>query len=276
MKITFWGCRGSCPGAMSSQAHYGGNTTCISVDLGKDALIVMDAGTGIRNLGRSLLEEPRPVYLLLSHVHWDHIQGFPFFGPIYNPNQEIFIYSPNGKETVRRLLWQMDGTYFPISHSEVAAKISPLKTPWFMEKIFNANLSHMQTNHPGKCYAYRISYEGKTVVLMPDNQLHKTRPTHQSTSAFVEFCRDADILVHDAQFRKSDLPAKADWGHSVLEDVLDMAHAANVKQLVLFHHDPDRSDVDLEKDLELANKQLKALGSNTQCIVASEGLTIAP
>ena len=105
MKITFWGCRGSCPGAVNSQEGHGGNTSCISVDLGKDALLVMDAGTGIRNLGKKLMKEPRPVYLLLTHVHWDHIQGFPFFAPLYQKNQDIFIYSPEGKEMVRRLLW---------------------------------------------------------------------------------------------------------------------------------------------------------------------------
>ncbi|MDA1354335.1 MAG: MBL fold metallo-hydrolase [bacterium] len=276
MKITFWGCRGSCPGAVHEQKHHGGNTTCISVDLGSEALIVLDAGTGIRNLGKEILEKSRPIYLLLTHVHWDHIQGFPFFDPIFNPEQNIFLYSPDGKEAVRRLLWQMDGTYFPVTHNEICATLTPLKTPWFMESVFQGSLDSIQTNHPGKCFAYRLTHEEKSVVLIPDNQLHKTRPDHKDMSEFIEFCRDADVLVHDAQFRKKDMPLKEDWGHSILEDVITLAHTANVKTLVLFHHDPDRTDMELESDVKTVNNALKKLGSKTQCVAAADGLTIEP
>ena len=277
VNVEFWGVRGSLPTPGPDTVRYGGNTSCVSLAFGTGEHLILDAGTGIRRLGEALLSGNGDLFLLVSHDHWDHIQGFPFFAPLYQENRRIYLFpTANGREFFCSLTEQMDGAHFPFTPDKLPSDWSCIARD---QSLFLAKhgleVSRIAVNHPGGSSGVRIVRNGASVVYIPDNELHPPGEPVVRMDELIAFCARADVLIHDAQYLDSDMPMKRGWGHSVVGQVLEMAHAAEVRHLVLFHHDPDRSDEALDRIQEEARSWLHARGSTARCTVAHEGLVLS-
>ena len=276
IKVKFWGVRGSIPSPSHSTVRYGGNTSCVSIHTGTNKILVLDAGTGIRELGKALKGGKEEIFILLSHRHWDHIQGFPFFWPIYESHRNVNILSnEKGKNMILSLLNQMDGAHFPVEpqnlpslHQCINEDISPFISH------YGFTVSRIATNHPGNGYGYRIQKNGHSVVYLTDNELDPPYKKVTKFDGFVQFCKDADLLIHDAQYLEKDMPLKHGWGHSLVSQVCKLAATASVKHLVLTHHDPDRTDKEIDAIEKNARSWFKNKSLDIQCTAAYEGLTI--
>ena len=266
MEIRFWGVRGSIPSPGPNTAQFGGNTPCIELRCDNEPLIILDAGTGIRKLGIELLsdETVNEINLLFSHTHWDHIQGLPFFIPLFNPKYNINLYGPvhYSKNLEEILSQQMEYTYFPVRVEELAAKISFNDITEQEMKIGNGiTVTTKFVNHPVVCLAYRIEHNGKSFIYMTDHEPYRNLfadadeadreegriVAQEQTEALIEFIKDADVLCIDAQYTYEEYRTKIGWGHSSLDDSYSLAQEGRVKEMVIFHHDPDRSDADLQR-----------------------------
>lgn len=278
MTVRFWGVRGSIPSPSASTVRYGGNTSCVTIDLGSSKTLVLDAGTGIRVLGRSIEKTPSDIFILLSHIHWDHIQGFPFFTPIYQPHRVIYMFPTihvNGKAMLSSLIAQMDGAYFPLKPDKLPSRCQFVNED-AMVFLFNHGfgISRILTNHPGGGYGYCIENAGRSVVYLTDNELNPPYEKTTTKEDFVRFCENKDVLIHDAQYTERDMPHKHGWGHSLVVQACELAAEANVKLLILYHHDPDRTDDELDEIQEFATAWFKKNKSSTRCTVAYEGLVL--
>jgi len=276
MRVKFWGVRGSIPSPGASTARYGGNTTCVSIHLDGDKILVLDAGTGIRELGKAVAPGSADIFILLSHTHWDHLQGFPFFLPIYQTNRKIYVFqTPQDKDMLCSLMEQMDGAHFPVNMENLPSQIKciPGDAVQFLRE-HGFRISQIATNHPGGGYGYRIEHEGKSVVYLTDNELDPPYEKSTEFSEFVLFCQHADLLIHDAQYLKADMPQKHGWGHSLVSQACELAAAAGVRHLVLSHHDPERTDPELDSIQEEARSWFHSHNHRIQCTVAFEGLEI--
>jgi phosphoribosyl 1,2-cyclic phosphodiesterase len=276
MTIRFWGVRGSIPSPGRTTARYGGNTSCVSIDAGEEKTLVLDAGTGIRALGKALEVRPDTIFLLLTHIHWDHIQGFPFFSPLYQPDRTIYLFpSPVGKSRLCEALEQMDGAHFPITADRLPSRTRCL-TAGGMEFLADQGfcLSQIATNHPGGGAGYRVECAGRSVVYLTDNELAPPYAVATDFEGFVRFCRRADVLIHDAQYLEADMPHKHGWGHSLVSQACRLAVAAQVKHLILYHHDPDRTDDELDTIQDMARSWIQTQDRRLQCTVAYEGLVV--
>lgn len=272
MQITCWGVRGSIPAPDPENTRYGGNTSCVTVEA-EDRILIFDAGTGIRALGRELEGTDKTIYILLTHVHSDHVEGFPFFKPLYETDRPIYLVDHRYEDTCWSLVEQFDGFHFPLEPSQIPASIHRIQTEgiaFLNEQGFD--LSQMAVNHPGGAYGYRVTLNGRTLVHIPDNEIDPPDRFEVPFNDLVAFCRGADILIHDAQYVQEDLPRKAGWGHSLLKDTCRLAQKADVDHLVFFHHDPERTDAALDA-MEERGRDLLA-GSGIDCTAAYEGLTL--
>jgi phosphoribosyl 1,2-cyclic phosphodiesterase len=276
MTIKFWGVRGSIPSPGVSTVRYGGNTSCVSIELGSDKILVLDAGTGIRELGKTLRERTAEIYILLSHNHWDHIQGFPFFTPIYEKKRKIYIFPiMKGKKLLCSLIEQMDGANFSVSPKNLPSEYECVtRSPIAYMRDNGFYVSRIATNHPNGCYGYRIINEGRTVAYITDNELSPPYKKATEFDKFVRFCNHADVLIHDAQYIERDMPHKHGWGHSLVSQVCELAMVADVKHLILFHHDPERSDKELDSIQEKARSWFQKNNNSIQCTAAFEGLEL--
>ena len=277
MRVTFYGVRGSIPTPGADFVRYGGNTACVHVQLSDGTDIILDAGTGIRALGNELIKKTTPVHILLTHNHWDHIQGFPFFAPIYQKDREIKIIP--GMTTLPehdRILTQMQGSVFPVPASALASDVTVTPVPEEIDswRLSNATISRLPMNHPGKGSAYTITENGKKLTYLTDNELYPPYKKETDFLSFVDFARDADLVIHDAQYMLSDMPAKSGWGHSVAEEAVKLAMASNVKQLPLYSHDPDRTDDDIDKVVTHCQEYIEIAESPLGLFAAAEGQTL--
>jgi phosphoribosyl 1,2-cyclic phosphodiesterase len=244
LSVKFWGVRGSCASPGADFLRYGGNTPCVEVRAGATTL-VLDAGTGIRKLGQHLLSKGRvDVTLLLSHVHWDHIQGLPFFAPLYVPGTRIHVVGGANPMPLRDCLHrQMSAPNFPVDLRDVGATMTYFELRDRQKAVLgDAEVTAVRANHPDGVYAYRIEHEGRSVVYATDTE-------HYSCvdKRLLSLCKDADVLIYDTQYLPEEYAgergmARVGWGHSTYEAAAMLAEAANVKDLLLFHHDPDRTD----------------------------------
>ena len=276
MKIKFWGVRGSIPSPGAATVRYGGNTSCVSVHLNGNKTLALDAGTGIKGLGKALMGDSTNIYILLSHKHWDHIQGIPYFMPLYQPDRKIYVFqTPHEKRRLCALVDQMDGAHFPVEASKLPSNYQCVENDimGFLAS-HGFNISQISTNHHGAGYGYRIEEDGRSMVYITDNELDPPSPKTTEWGDFVRFCQGADLLIHDAQYLEEDMPHKHGWGHSLVGQACDLALAAGVGQLVLFHHDPDRSDEDLDMIGEQAQKLLHTGSRSIPGTVAYEGLEV--
>lgn len=249
MIITFYGVRGSIPSPGEHTVKYGGNTSCVYVELSNGRKLVLDAGTGIRKLGKQLVNSDETVNILLSHAHWDHIQGFPFFDPIYQPGRRIRVFTGGTNENSKlcSMFNQIDGANFPISAADLPSNSERIFDD--METILSGNdihIRHIAINHPGGGSAFRIEDEGTSCAYITDNELEPPGKVVTSYDQWVDFCRGVDVLIHDAQYLESDMPHKHGWGHSLVSQVRQLAVDAEIGCLAMFHHDPDRSDTEID------------------------------
>lgn len=276
MKVTFWGVRGSIPSPSRNTIRYGGNTSCVSIHTSSNKILVLDAGTGIRELGKAISGGSEEIFILLSHRHWDHIQGFPFFWPIYETNRIVNILSnEEGKSMICSLINQMDGAHFPVEPQNLPSVHQCINedVSTFLYH-YGFRVSRIATNHPGGGYGYRIEKNGHSVIYLTDNELD---PPYKKTTEFdwfVHFCRHADLLIHDAQYLEKDMPQKHGWGHSLVSQVQQLAAEAEVKHLVLTHHDPDRTDDEIDAIQDEVRAWFEQHDPTITCTAAYEGLTI--
>lgn len=276
MQVTFYGVRGSVPAPGPNTVRYGGNTSCVEVRLSDDSTLVLDAGTGMRALGNALLKRGKstPVHLLLSHTHWDHVLGLPFFGPLYRSDTHLFVYplANDAQELFQRNIF--NDIHFPVSVDDIPARLElarPEKAEW---RIGSAIVRRIQLNHPGGAQGFRIDDDdGTSVAYLTDNELHAENPK-TSIEELARFAGGSDLIIHDSQYLDEDMPAKLGWGHSVVNEVLRLGVLAEPKQLALFHHDPERSDTALDLIGETSQAFIKSEGKATRVLVASEGLSV--
>ncbi len=251
MKVTLYGVRGSIPTSSGETIKYGGHTACIFVEV-DNKLLVFDAGTGIRKLGNDIAKDDRDIYLFFSHYHWDHIQGFPFFKPAYQCGRNIHLLSAYLPEkNARAVLDQMVNPHFPVPGDKVQAKVRVMA----MDAEGNLALGKIKIttcalNHPGGGAAYRLETEQGSFAYVTDNELYPPNEPNTTWEQWVDFLQGVDLLIHDAMYLDEEQKSTHGWGHSLISQAIRLAKDANVANLVLFHHDPDRTDEQLEGILE--------------------------
>ena len=275
--VDFWGVRGSVPSPGPTTIRYGGNTSCVSITA-DDKILILDAGTGIRNLGSAIISKPDlEIFVIVTHSHWDHIQGFPFFTPIYQPNRPVHMFPTLHKKNVvlASLIDQMDGAHFPITPDQVPSNFNFVtENPLEFLESNGFHLEMVPMNHPGKAFGYKITIDDKVICYFTDNEIDPPYEKSIELNELTNQCRNADILIHDAQYTEDDMPLKHGWGHSLISQVTELGKSAEVKNLVYYHHDPERTDDLLDKELEKAAKTLKENGSSVQPYFAYEGLKL--
>lgn len=276
--VTFWGTRGSMPRPGKDTLKFGGNTPCVTVELSDDRLFLFDAGTGIVSLGRAL-EAARKQYkfnLFVSHPHWDHIQGLPFFQPLYRQGNEMVIHgTSHGRLSLREVIsGQMDSLYFPVTIKEYASRVYFKELEEGDYEIERAPLSTISLNHPGRTLGYRLGNgNGKTVAYITDNEIFPEGDEH-NRHRLAAFLSGVDVLIHDATYFDEEYPSRARWGHSALSEVLRLAEEARVKRLYLFHHDPAHDDDAVERKEAFGRRFFEARDSDIQCSAAREGVSV--
>jgi len=303
MRVKFWGVRGSIPCPGPNTAKYGGNSACIELRTGSNnTIIVIDAGSGIRELGTALVKNelskgPLDLKLFLSHTHWDHIMGFPYFTPIYIPGTKMKVYGPvtfedDPLEDV--VGGQMKYRYFPVNVGELASQIEyiRLKETPLIDLGGGLKLMTKILNHPITALGYRFEFQGQVFCTCYDTEPYRnlfiTDPDHpdydeamayegelvaqEQNRVLEQFFAGADLLVHDSQYTDSEFDSKVGWGHTSYEYAIAAANRAGVKKLALFHHDPDRTDDQID---ELAQNYCKPEKyGQTEVFFAREGMEI--
>ncbi|MBF0275629.1 MAG: MBL fold metallo-hydrolase [Nitrospinae bacterium] len=299
MLVKFWGVRGSIPSPGPNTMRYGGNTTCYEVINSKGEQIILDAGTGIRELSEFMMKNKKKMdsALCISHTHWDHIHGLPFFVPLYIPGNKLSIYGPVHYERKLEdiLISQMDHAVFPIRLDETQAtrEVFELQAESFTFKSFNVSTRYM--NHPVMVLAYRIECEGKVLVYSGDNEpfydpisigksedelseddIERREIAEEQNEDIVQFFRGADLLICDAQYTPEEYyDGKVGWGHRHFESAIDLAQKAEVKRLALTHHEPTRMDNEMDVYMERAHKYAKEVKASFELTAAIEGKEIS-
>lgn len=303
MKVHFWGVRGSYPMPGPSTIRYGGNTSCVGVEVSPDGpYIILDAGTGMRSLGQELMngvfgQGRGHAHLLISHTHWDHIQGLPFFSPLYHAGNRLIIHALRRDDSHLQsiLAAQTDASYFPLPTDAIAAQLEfreLLEDSQF--EIGPVKVSCTRLNHPWIAIAYRLRYGDIRLAYVTDTAPFRDVLIEQEFIAkppqigdpllpsvarrlaamrdgVVRLCESADLVIYDTQFTQEEYRQRLHWGHSCPEDALEIAHAAGAKAVALFHHSPDRSDADIDAIV----RHLRPRAGALELFAASEGLTIS-
>jgi phosphoribosyl 1,2-cyclic phosphodiesterase/ActR/RegA family two-component response regulator len=291
--VRFWGVRGSIPTPGLQTAMFGGNTSCVEVRVG-DQVIVLDAGSGIRALGQSLMREfrdkPLNITMLVTHTHWDHIQGFPFFIPAYNPKVGVRIMGYEGAVHGLRgaLFEQMQSAFFPVGLNQMASHVTFDELSDMEFDLGAVKVRTVFANHPGICLGYRLCTPNGDVVYMPDHEAYERHEIERQKLAgetsrpsldyarlqdekVIEFIRGADVVIGDTQYDNVEYPSRLGWGHTCADDAVELAMRAGVKHLFLFHHDPDHHDDKMEKMITQAQERVAAAGSPLVVTAAREG-----
>jgi phosphoribosyl 1,2-cyclic phosphodiesterase len=298
IRIKFWGVRGSIPSPGPKTVYYGGNTPCVQLIFPGKPLFILDAGSGIRELGKSIAASGESVkgYIFISHFHWDHIQGLPFFKPAFAPGNKFVIYGcdePN-LNLNEIISMQMNPTFFPLAIEDMKAKV---EFKAVTEQIFEVEGITVETkflNHPGYALGYRFSYGGKSIVYISDNEPFAEASNGNSkntkkiqniahlfevyvedkTDELIKFISNSDLLIHDTQYFPEEYLEKKNWGHSPFDYTVKIATKAGVKNLVLFHHDPDHDDNTINTIVKNSRKILQQQDSDITCEGAREGTMI--
>ncbi|MCZ6676076.1 MAG: MBL fold metallo-hydrolase [Candidatus Poribacteria bacterium] len=304
MKVRFWGVRGSIPTPGCETVRYGGETTCLEIRAGGE-LIIIDAGSGIRRLGVELLKEakgqPIRAHLLMTHTHWDHIQGFPFFMPAFIPNNSFHLYGcGNANKKLEEILaGQMEYEYFPVSLGQMAATMEYTRISEEHFEIGDVQIQSMFMNHPGMALGYRIEHDGNVLVFTGDHEpyhhflsmaeeaykidgqkisvadLEMDEFIERLDNKLVKFAAGADLFIFDTAYTYETYKAeKQGWGHSHPEYAVDIAVKAGVKRLALTHYDPLETDEDADAKVEHTRQLIRDLGAKIECFGAQMDLEV--
>lgn len=290
LRLRFWGTRGSIPTPGSQTVRYGGNTPCVEVRTERNGLVILDAGTGIRELGRSLTGESNgnggsaavSADIFLTHVHWDHIQGIPFFAPIFQAGNRFTIWGSKALETsIDRVIRDlMSPAVFPVPFAELEASIEFREIAEERCVGDGYELSAFPVQHPGGALGFRLSggkAGDRSFVYISDNELarHESYETPDDwQERLVEWIRGAALLVHDATYTGEEYERHRGWGHSTVEEAVTLALDAGVEELILFHHRPERSDDEVDRCLARARALVEARGGRLRVSAAAEGMTV--
>jgi phosphoribosyl 1,2-cyclic phosphodiesterase len=260
LRVTIWGCRGSLATPGPGTVRYGGNTSCVEVRLGDDTLLVLDAGTGIHPLGLELgTDWPKTIHLLLTHLHFDHIEGLGFFAPLWGGETNLHVWGPPSpvRTLEERIARYLSPPLFPVQLSDVPAQITFHNVPEEEWEIGHARLLAQPVSHPGPTVGYRLSEGGHSLAYIPDHEpafgidLSAVPTDWVSGHALAE---GVDVLLHDSQYGEDEYSARMGWGHSSVEQAVAFARISKVRRLVMFHHDPDHDDQHLEVLLSRAGE----------------------
>lgn len=278
MKIRVWGCRGSISTPGRNTLRYGGNTTCVEVRLNDNTLIVIDAGSGIRELGRKLLEEQdlTEIHLLLTHAHWDHLTGFPFFTPAYLGKYKIYGRGcPCAKNSLEEYLkHQMTPPYFPVPFNAMNAEFDFTSDDLEESPIGSARIISVPLNHPDGGCGFKIIEEGRAFVFLTDNELDFRHGAGMSRDDYIDFSRGASLLMHDAQYTDEEYKRTRGWGHSKFASATDLSIRAEVERFGLVHHDPEHADDDIDEYVASCQERIAKADSEVECFGVSEGMEI--
>jgi phosphoribosyl 1,2-cyclic phosphodiesterase len=279
VSVRFWGVRGSIPAPDAANLRYGGNTSCLEVRC-NDELIILDAGSGLRSLGLELERRaqghPIEGSVFLSHTHWDHIQGLPFFAPGYRAENRFRLFVGPGRadRILQGLRDQMSPLHFPVRFEDMAG-LRPVEELGALHNTLGSfAVATFPLNHPGGCTGFRLEAHGKSIAYLPDHEPFgaATPQALAGQRALEEFMKDVDLLVLDTQYTAEEYTARRGWGHGSLPESVDLAVAAKVRELVLFHHDPSHHDGQIDAMLAMARQ--RASGTRLMIIAAQEGETI--
>jgi phosphoribosyl 1,2-cyclic phosphodiesterase len=286
LTLRFWGTRGSIPSPGLATARYGGNTPCVELRTADGWLVILDAGTGIRELGRSLMARANgdgvSGDIFLTHAHWDHIQGIPFFAPLFHRGNHFTIWGSRSLQTSidRVVRDQMSPVVFPVSFEELQAQIDFQELAEERRAGSGYEVSAMAVRHPGGALGYRFTERndgGGGLVYVSDNELSESARYETSLGwrkKFVEFVHGAAVLVHDTMYRADEYRNFVGWGHSTYEDAVELAMEAEVDRLVLFHHHPERTDDEVDRCVAGCRELVQARGARLEVIAAAEGMTL--
>lgn len=285
-QLSLWGTRGSIPTPGASFLRHGGNTSCMTIEHDGE-LFIFDAGSGIRELGHELMKGgPRKIHLFITHTHWDHIQGFPFFTPAYMPGFELEVYGAEGfgKSLEAVFHGQLDQDYFPVQMEDLNADIVFKHLTDGGEQFGDVRVTWAWAQHPGATVGYKIDVAGTTVAWFPDNEFlygyigspEDVQLDDSMVAPYlpvIDFLTDVDILIHEAQYTNEEYPSKIGWGHSSVSNACLLAKFADVKRWIVTHHDPMHDDGFLEMKLNLTRQQLARLGHNISVGHGYDGMT---
>lgn len=267
--------RGSIPTPGPGTVRYGGNTSCLEVRCGSQ-IVILDAGTGLRKLGAALFKEfkdkPLSLTLMLSHTHWDHIQGLPFFSPLYQSNCRLHIFGCEGarKNLVAAITGQMESTYFPVAFAKLPSNITIEELKNFNLAVGPIRISAYRAHHPGVTVGYRLDMPGGSLAFFPDTEPRRGGDDRE----MIDFIHGVDVLVLDSQYDRAEYAAHVGWGHGCVDDSVALALKADVKKLILFHHDPDHNDRKIDAFVTYARRLVSQAKGTLKVEAAREGVTL--
>ena len=277
--LKFWGVRGTLPLPGPSSLRYGGNTSCVSLSLPKDRFFIFDAGSGIKALSDTLVSgdaERVEASIFISHPHWDHINALPYFAPLYQQGNHFDIYGADHADISLRDLVsaQMDNVYFPVTVREFGANVVFHGIGEGTREVSGVTVRSMYLSHPGNCLGFRVEFNDRAICYLTDNELfpkNSQRHNPEFRRQLIEFVANCDAFITDCCYTAEEYKTKEGWGHSAVEEVVEVAHDAQVKNLFLYHHEPDQTDDDIAHKLDVSRTLLEGAGSKTRCIAPAEG-----
>jgi phosphoribosyl 1,2-cyclic phosphodiesterase len=278
MQARVWGCRGSLASPGAETLRYGGNTSCVEVRLENGPTLILDAGTGMRALGVAIERDPvDEVHIMLTHLHLDHLQGLGFFRPLFRRGVDVHIWGPPSpvQSLAERIAIYLSPPLFPVRLADIPARLTFHDAPEQAVTIGSATVRAAKVTHQGPTVGYRIEEHGRTLVYLPDHEPSLGGHLSDKPLAWIsgqDIAGDADVLFHDAQYRDDEYPQHVGWGHSCIEHAMEFAHKAEVRTVVLFHHDPYHVDDELDTLVVEARRLWD--GTDEQVCLAHEGMTI--
>jgi phosphoribosyl 1,2-cyclic phosphodiesterase len=275
MIIKCWGSRGSIPVSGKQYLRYGGNTTCLEIRTNDDKILIVDAGSGIREAGNSLIAAGRHDFtLLLTHAHWDHIMGFPFFKSIYSHKTNLNVWGcPFAQDSIKEMLVRtMEAPNFPVNFDAIHANISYQETCLESYTLGSMIITPIALSHPNQGTGYRFEEDGKSFVFLTDNELGYRHEGGLDFQDYLKFSRGADLLFHDAEYKEEEYKKTRCWGHSFYKDALNLALDAGVKTLGLFHHNQERIDDEIDAIVDDCREIIKKSGKSMECFAVGQSM----